>query len=259
MNVPVFLQASNLAQLGGIEHGFFTRHGGVSHGVYESLNCGLGSKDERARVLQNRAYVAGVMDVPANRLVTLYQAHTIECLVIDKPFERPLPQADALVTKAKNLAIAVSTADCTPILLAGPDAQAIGAVHAGWRGAIAGIIPATIRKMQEQGAKPENIVAAIGPVIRQESYEVGQDVISACATRDKNYERFFKPSNKAGHALFDLPGLVATELANAGVINIEDLKRDTYAEETLFFSYRRMTHRKEADYGRHLHAIVLDD
>jgi YfiH family protein len=258
MNAPVFLQAASLAQLDGIDHAFFTRHGGVSKGVYESLNCGLGSNDERARVLQNRAFVAGLMNVPANRLVTLYQAHTIECLVIDKPFEQAPPQADALVTRAPNLAIAVSTADCTPILLADADARVIGAIHAGWRGAVAGIISVTVKKMREQGAKPENIVAAIGPVIRQESYEVGQDVIAASQVRDKTYARFFKPSNKPDHALFDLPGLIAAELQKAGVTSIEDLKRDTYAEEGLFFSYRRMTHKKEADYGRHLHAIVLE-
>ncbi len=257
--MTAFLQASNLAQLPGIEHAFFTRRGGVSKDVYDSLNCGLGSKDERARVLQNRAYVAGVMNVPASRLVTLYQAHTIECLVVDKPFSEPPSHADALVTRTPHLCLGISTADCTPIFLADPQARVIGAVHAGWRGAIAGILPATIEKMCGQGAKAENIVAAIGPVIRQASYEVGQDVILACTTRDKTYERFFKPAQKSGHAMFDLPGLVAAELQKAGVTNIEDLKRDTYTEEDLFFSYRRMTHRSEPDYGRHLHAIVLED
>jgi YfiH family protein len=259
MSAPVFLQAASLAQLDGIDHAFFTRHGGVSTGVYESLNCGLGSNDERARVLQNRAYVAGIMNVSPSRLVTLYQAHTIECLVIDKPFEDTPPKADALVTRMPNLALSVSTADCTPVLLADPQARVIGAIHAGWRGALAGIVPATIERMRGQGAKPENIAAAIGPVIQQENYEVGQDVIAASQARDKTYEHFFKPSNKAGHALFDLPGLIAAELQKAGVTNIENLKRDTYAEEGLFFSYRRMTHRKEADYGRHLHAIVLEN
>lgn len=259
MSAPVLLQATNLAQLDGVDHGFFTRHGGVSKGAYESLNCGLGSNDERARVLQNRAYVAGVMNVSADRLITLYQAHTIECIVVDEPFEGAAPQADAMVTRSTNLALAVSTADCTPVLLADAGARVIGAIHAGWRGAIAGIVGVTIDKMRGLGAKPENIAAAIGPVIRQESYEVGQDVISACNARDESYARFFKPSEKSGHALFNLPGLIAVELGLAGLTHIEDIKRDTYAEEDLFFSYRRMTHKGESDYGRHLHAIVLED
>jgi YfiH family protein len=258
MSASVFLQAKNLVALSGVRHRFFTRQGGVSQGVYESLNCGLGSNDQREHVLKNRTRVANMMDVPAERLVSLYQAHTVECLVIDRPFDGPLPHADAMLTREKNLCLAISTADCTPILLADPQARVIGAIHAGWRGAVAGIIGATIEKMQDMGAEPANIIAAIGPVIRQQSYEVGRSVIESCLARDQDNARFFKPAEKTDHAWFDLPGLVAAELHKAGVRNVEDLQRDTYAEEELFFSYRRMTHRKEPDYGRHLHAIVLE-
>lgn len=258
MSGPVFLQASNLAQLEGVDHAFFTRHGGVSQGIYKSLNCGIGSDDDQGRVRQNRAFVAGVMRVAADQLLTLYQKHTTDCVVVDGPFPEKPPYADAMVTNTPNLALGISTADCTPILLADVQARVIGAVHAGWRGAVAGIIGMTIEKMRSLGAKTENIAAAIGPVIRQQSYEVGQDVITACIARNKDNEQFFKPALRPDHAMFDLPGLVAAELKRAGLSNIEDLKRDTYGDESLFFSYRRMTHRKEADYGRHLHAIVLE-
>ncbi|MES2906463.1 MAG: peptidoglycan editing factor PgeF [Pseudomonadota bacterium] len=251
------LTAKNLSGLPKLRHGFFTRCGGVSQGVYQNLNCGLGSNDERARVLQNRAYVAGTMNVAANRLVTPYQAHTVDVVVVDKPFDGEPPKADALITRTPDIAIAISTADCTPILLCDPDARIIAAVHAGWRGAVGGILVATIEKMVSLDARVDRIMAAIGPAIQQQSYEVGEDVISAAQARDSSYERFFRPA-KAGHAMFDVPGLVMAELAKAGVTNIENLGRDTYAEEELFFSYRRMTHRKEADYGRHLHAIVLE-
>lgn len=256
---PAALQAKNLGALEGVKHGFFTRHGGVSQGIYQSLNCGLGSGDERARVLQNRALAAEAMGVAANRLVTVYQAHTIDCLVIEKPFEGAPPTADALVTRVPDLALGISTADCTPIFLCDPQTRIIAAVHAGWRGAVAGILPATVEKMTSIGADVSRIVAAIGPTIRQPSYEVGLDVIADCKKRDESYECFFKPAEKVSHALFDLPGLVAAELQKAGVKTIEDLKRDTYAEEEQFFSYRRMTHRGEPDYGRHLHAIALEE
>ncbi len=256
------LQADTLKQLQKIRHGFFTRKGGVSKGIYQSLNCGLGSKDDRAFVLQNRGYVAGMMNVPFNRLVSPYQAHTVDCATIDEAFmqnpQRDELRCDALVTKTKNIAIAISTADCTPILLADAEAGVIGAVHAGWRGAVGGILGVAVSKMISLGAHPQNIVAAIGPVIRQPSYEVGQDVFNECTARGENRARFFEEFGMAGKYLFDLPGLVAAELQAAGVTAVEDLQHDTYTQEDLFFSYRRMTHRNEPDYGRHLHAICLE-
>ena len=256
------LRADNLGKIKKLRHGFFTRKGGVSKGIYESLNCGLGSKDERARVLQNRGYIAGMMNVPFNRLVSPYQAHTVDCAVIDEQFmqnpQRGELRCDALVTNSKNIAIAISTADCTPILLADAEAGVIGAVHAGWRGAVGGILAVAVAKMMTLGAMPQNIVAAIGPVIRQQSYEVGQDVFEQCTARGESKSRFFKNCGAPGKYLFDLPGLVAAELLSTGVTQIEDLQHDTYTQEEQFFSYRRMTHRNEADYGRHLHAICLE-
>ena len=250
------LQAQSLS---GVRHGFFTRHGGTSGGLYASLNCGLGSADERASVLKNRAIVARALGVAAERLVTVYQAHTATCLVVNEPFDAAPPQADALVTTVPGLALAVSSADCTPILLVDPRSRIIGAIHAGWRGAVKGVVQAAIEKMKGEGAEPSRIVAAIGPTIRQPSYEVGPEVIEACKALDAANTQFFVPSKNAGRAMFDLPGFVAGQLKRAGVTQIEDLGRDTYAEEDLFFSYRRATHRGEADYGRHLHAIALGD
>lgn len=251
------LTASTLA-IPGIVHGFFTRSGGVSHGVYASLNCGLGSKDERARVLQNRAYIAGVLGVAADRLVTVHQAHTADCVTVSQPFSPvSAPRADAMVTRVPGIALAVSTADCTPILFAEPEARVIGAVHAGWRGALSGVLEACLAAMDALGAKRERIRAAIGPTIRQPSYEVGPEVVAAFTKVDPSFARFFAPAAREGHAMFDLPGVVAERLIAADIEQIEDLGLDTYAEEARFFSYRRMTHRGEADYGRHLHAIAL--
>jgi YfiH family protein len=252
------LTAASLV-LPGLRHGFFTRAGGVSHGVYARLNCGLGSQDERPRVLQNRAYVAGVLGVAANRLVTVYQAHTAVTHVVEAPFPpEAAPQADALVTRASGIALAVSTADCTPILLADPQARVIGAVHAGWRGARDGVVESCVAAMVGLGARPDAIRAVIGPAIRQLSYEVGAEVHAAFIQVDASFARFFVPSSHADRFLFDLPGIVAARLAAAGVGQVEDMGHDTYADEARFFSYRRMTHRGEADYGRHLHAIVLE-
>lgn len=251
------LTASTLSAPG-LKHGFFTRAGGVSQGVYGRLNCGLGSKDDRGRVLQNRAHIAGLLGVGAHHLVTVHQAHTADCVVVDRPFAAAdAPRADAMVTKVPGLALGVSTADCTPILLADPQARVIGAVHAGWRGALSGVIEACLAAMDATGADRSRVRAAIGPTIRQPSYEVGPEVVEAFTAVDAGFARFFVPAPKPGHAMFDLPGVVAERLVAAGVEQVEDLGFDTYADEARFFSYRRMTHRGEPDYGRHLHAIVL--
>lgn len=251
------LHAPNLA-VPGLRHAFFTRAGGVSRGVYASLNCGLGSSDERERVLQNRAVVAGFMGVAANKLVTVHQAHTADCVTVTTPFAHAdAPRADALVTATPGIALAVSTADCTPILLADPRARVIGAIHAGWRGALGGVIEATVTAMAALGAAPERLEAAIGPTISQRNYEVGPEVLQAFLSADPAFERFFTPRDQRGHALFDLPGAVAYRLSRTGVGRVRDLGLCTYADEARFFSYRRMTHKGEPDYGRHLHAIVL--
>jgi YfiH family protein len=251
------LTSESLA-LPGLRHGFFTREGGVSRGDYATLNCGLGSKDERDRILQNRAYLAGRLGVAASRMVTVHQAHTAVAHVVTAPFPpSEAPKADAMVTAVPGILLAVSTADCTPILLADPDARVIGAVHSGWRGTLDGVLEAAVVAMAALGAVPARVRAAIGPTIRQPSYEVGAEVYEAFVTRDPAFARFFRPSRNDGRFMFDLPGVVAARLRGAGVGHVDDLGHDTYADDARFFSYRRMTHRGEADYGRHLHAIVL--
>jgi YfiH family protein len=247
-------------QLTGIRHAFFTRSGGVSGGLYASLNGGTGSKDDAAHVAENRARMAGALGVEPRRFLTLYQIHSPNVVVAEAPWtadERP--RADAIVTRMRALAIGVTTADCGPILFAEPQARVIGAAHAGWRGALGGVIEATVAAMERLGAARGRIRAAIGPMIRQANYEVGSDLIARFAAEDHASSRFFAPASRDGHALFDLGGYVAARLARAGASHIEDLGLCTYADPDRFFSYRRTTHRAEPDYGRHVNAIVLTD
>ena len=252
------LLAPALARLAGIRHAFFTRRGGVSGGPYASLNGGTGSDDLPAHVAENRSRMAGALGVAPERFLTVYQIHSPTVVVAETPWAGDArPCADAIVTRVKGLAIAVSTADCGPVLFADDAAGVIGAAHAGWRGALAGVTDATVEAMERLGAQRARIVAALGPMIRQPSYEVGPDLIGAFAAADAANERFFAPSPKASHAMFDLAGYVAARLAAAGIAVVEDVARCTYAEDELFFSYRRMTHRRETDYGRHINAIVL--
>ena len=240
----------------GVRHAFFTRQGGVSQGIYAGLNCGLGSQDERERVLQNRAYVAGSLGVAADRLAALYQVHSAHCVVVDKPFAHHEAQrADAMVTQVADLALAVSSADCSPVLFASPGV--IGAAHAGWRGALGGVIEATIAAMIALGARRQDIRASIGPTISQRNYEVGAEVRASFVDKNTAYGRFFSPSERDGFFLFDLPGLIAHRLGAAGIAAQDDVGLCTYGDEERFFSYRRMTHRGESDYGRHIHGIAL--
>ncbi len=253
------IEAQSL-RLTGIRHAFFTRSGGISGGLYASLNGGTGSKDDTASVVENRARMAGALDVEPHRFLTLYQIHSSDVVVAEAPWtadERP--RADAIVTRMRALAIGVTTADCGPILLAEPQAGVIGAAHAGWRGALCGVIEATVAAMERLGAGRGRIRAAIGPMIRQSNYEVGPDLIARFAAEDRASSRFFAPAARDGHALFDLGGYVAARLARAGVGHVEDLGLCTYADPDRFFSYRRTTHRAEPDYGRHVNAIVLTD
>jgi YfiH family protein len=254
------LQAQSLAKLPGIRHGFFTRSGGVSEGIYQSLNGGVGSGDLPDRVAENRARMGKHLGVTPERFLTCYQIHSPEVVVAETPWataERP--RADAIVTRVPNLAIGVSTADCGPVLLADPQARVIGAVHAGWRGALTGVIERALVAMEKLGAKRNHIVAAAGPMIRQPSYEVGQDLIDRFVAMEPNTVRFFKPAGRPGHAMFDLAGYIASRLRRAEVGAIEDLGHCTYADAAQFYSYRRATHRAEADYGRHINAIALVD
>jgi YfiH family protein len=253
----MMIQAPTLA-LSGIRHAFFTRKGGVSGGVYSSLNAGIGSRDDAGHVAENRARMAAALNVAPHRLLTAYQIHSPQVVVAEAPWPiEARPRADAIVTRTAGLAIGVSTADCGPILLAEPVARVIGAAHAGWRGALAGVAEATVAAMERLGAERGKIRAALGPMIRQDNYEVGPDLIARFAAEDKGSERFFRPAARDGHAHFDLGGYIAARLTRAGVRQIEDLRLCTYAEPGRFFSFRRTTHRAETDYGRHVNAIAL--
>jgi len=256
--MATMLQSPVLSALTGIRHGFFTRTGGVSTGCYESLNGGVGSNDIPAHVAENRARMATAMGVLPERLISAYQIHSPVVVTVDAPWDvNARPKADAIVTRASGLAIAVSTADCGPILFADAEAAVIGAAHAGWRGALSGVAEATIAAMERCGADRSRIVAALGPMIRQQNYEVGPEFVAQFAADDSSNERFFKSAPRAGHSLFDLAGYIAARLARAGLRHIDDLGRCTYAEPQTFFSYRRSVHRREPDYGRHLNAIAL--
>jgi YfiH family protein len=250
------LQASSLARSDRIRHGFFTRAGGVSQGVYATLNGGTGSNDTPDKVAQNRARMAAALGVAPDRLLTAYQIHSPNVVTVDQPWSER-PRADAIVTRTPKLAVGVSTADCGPLLFADSEAGVVGAAHAGWRGALTGVIEATLAAMEALGAKRSRIAAALGPTIRQPNYEVGPEFIERFLAADPTNARFFAPATREGHALFDLTGYIAERVQRAGVDDFEDLGLCTFAEPERFFSYRRMTRLGEADYGRHINAIAL--
>ncbi len=244
--------------LPGIRHAFFTRDGGVSGGCYATLNGGVGSDDSAANVAENRARMAAALGVEPRCLLTAYQIHSPDVVVAEAPWTNEArPRADGIVTRLPALAIGVSTADCGPVLFAEAQAGVVGAAHAGWRGALAGVVEATVEAMEQLGAARQKIRAALGPMIRQANYEVGPDLISRFAAADPESEAFFRPATRAGHALFDLSGYVAARLRRAGIGHVDDVGLCTYADPARFFSYRRATHRAEHDYGRHVNAIVL--
>jgi YfiH family protein len=254
------IRAHTLARLPGIRHAFFTRAGGVSKGVYASLNAGIGSSDEPRNVAENRARMAATLRVPPERFLTCYQIHSPAVVVAVEPWQaNARPRADAIVTRVAALAIGVSTADCGPVLLADAQARVIAAAHAGWRGALAGVTDETIAAMERLGAARERMVATLGPMIRQPSYETGTDVWDRFVAAAPANARFFRPAAREKHFMFDLAGYVVARLAAAGIGTIEDIGACTYADADKFFSYRRMTHRGEADYGRHINAIVLEE
>jgi hypothetical protein len=253
----MMLGSSLLAAVPGVRHAFFTSEGGVSEGVYASLNGGPGSNDDPAKVTENRARMAAQMGVTAENFLTLHQIHSPDAVVATGPWNGSRPKADALVSKTEGLAIGVTTADCGPVLFVDPHARVIGAAHAGWKGALTGILESTIDAMEKLGANRGGIVAAIGPLIRQHSYEVGAEFVERFLDADAEYARFFLPGERDGHAMFDLAGLIRLRLENAGILMIDDLGVDTYSDARCF-SYRRSVHRKEADYGRHVHAIALE-
>ena len=253
------IEATSLA-LTGIRHAFFTRAGGVSSGLYATLNGGVGSQDDAGKVVENRARMAAALAVEPQRLLTAYQTHSPKVVVAEAPWTTEnRPQADAVVTRMRALAIGVTTADCGPVLFADPHAGVIGAAHAGWRGALTGVIETTVAAMERLGAAPGQIRAAIGPMIRQSNYEVGPDLVARFRAEDPTSTRFFAPAKRDSHAMFDLAGYIAVRLKRAGITAVEDVALCTYADPEQFFSYRRTTHRAEADYGRHVNAIALTD
>jgi polyphenol oxidase len=242
----------------GLRHAFFTREGGVSDGIYAGLNGGLGSKDNQAHVAENRRRMAEQLGVTPERFLSVHQTHSPDVVVASGPWQgasRPL--ADAIVTRTEGLAIGTTAADCGPVLFADPSARVIGAAHAGWKGALSGVLESAIAAMEKLGAERDRMVAAIGPLIRQPSYEVGAEFVERFIDTDAENTRFFIPSSRRGHAMFDLGGFIRMRLENAGIPMIDDLGIDTYADER-FYSYRRSVHRGEPDYGRHVHAIVLE-
>ncbi len=247
-----------LASLAGIRHGFFTRQGGTSGGLYASLNCGLGSRDDRERVVANRDRVSAYLGAAPGSLVTVHQIHSATALVVDRPFAAgEVPKADAIVTRTPGVVAGALAADCTPVLFADPATKVVAAAHAGWRGAVGGILKSTLAVMEEMGARRSDIVVAIGPCIHQPSYEVGPEVEAQfLAAAPGNGQFFTLPPGKT-RAHFDLPGFVAHRLAAAGVARIERPSYCTYDNPELFYSYRRATHRAEPDYGRQISAIVV--
>jgi len=252
------LRAKNLS-LPRIAHGFFGRQGGVSDGIFASLNCGPGSGDDRAKVIENRRRVTEVLG-GETRLVTLYQIHSPNTVTVTTPWEiGESPQADAMVTNVPGLALGILTADCAPVLLADASAGVIGAAHAGWKGAQGGVVAATVAAMEKLGAARERIAAAIGPCISQASYEVNGEFRTLFVEANSANARFFVPSDRVGHFRFDLKDYVATRLGEAGVVNIDKLSACTYARPADFFSFRRATHKSEKDYGREVSVIVLSD
>jgi YfiH family protein len=249
--------SSLLSAIPGLRHAFFTREGGVSEGIYQGLNGGLGSNDDTAHVAENRRRMAEQMGVAPDRFLSLHQIHSPDAVVATGPWTGDKPRADALVTRTEGLAIGVTAADCGPVLFVDPAARVIGAAHAGWKGALTGVIESTVDAMEKLGADRSGTVAAIGPLIRQHSYEVGGEFVERFLDAAADNAAYFIPSSRAGHSMFDLAGYIRMRLENAGVLMIDDIGVDTYSDER-FYSYRRSVHRKEPDYGRHVHAIALE-
>jgi len=252
---PESIAAPALQAMPGIAHGFFTRRGGVSAGLYASLNCGPGSADKPEHVAENRRRVAASLGATA--LASLYQVHGREVVTVDEAYDTSArPRADGMVTKRRGIALGILSADCTPVLFADPQAGIIGACHAGWRGALAGITDATLAAMLALGADRSRIRAAIGPTIRQASYEVSEPFRIEFTTAEAASQDFFGPGKRPGHWQFDLSGYLARQLERAGV-SFEDSGLDTLSDAERFFSYRRITLAGEPDYGRQISAIAL--
>lgn len=256
MSLPV-VQSPLLSALPGVRHAFFTRQGGVSKGLFDSLNVGRGSSDEAADVEENRARAAGWFGVMPDALNTCYQIHSAKALTAEAPWGRYRPEGDGVVTDQRSVVCGALHADCAPVLIADPKARVVAAAHAGWKGALTGIVSETVAAMERLGANRADMVAAVGPCISQASYEVGEEFEATFLEADAAHAAWFIPG-APGKRQFDLPGFVLSRLAAAGVTRTEWVGRDTCTEDALFFSNRRAFKQGEPDYGRLLSAIMLD-
>ncbi len=240
--------------LGAFRHGFFTRRGGASSGIFEGLNCGFGSTDQTEAVALNRARVAEAMGVLPDALVSVHQYHSDKVLTLKEPPEGARPKADAMVTSTPGIALGILTADCAPVLFGDPAAGVVGTAHAGWKGALGGVLEATLEAMEELGADRHNTAAVIGPCISQHAYEVGPEFMDEFLTVDSEYSRFFA-GGRDDRVHFDLPAFVLFRLREAGIKQAEWTRHCTYSDPIRFYSYRRSVHQKEADYGRLISVI----
>ena len=257
MSGPEIVRSPLLSAIDGIRHGFFTRRGGVSQGVYESLNVGLGSSDDPERVQENRRRAADVFGAPQTHLVTAYQVHSARAVTTDAPWTHGPPEADALITAKPGLMLGALAADCAPVLIADGDARIVAAVHAGWKGALGGVIAQAVEAMMERGAARDRLTAAVGPCIAQVSYEVGLEFEARFLAQSLDFGRFFAIGAAPEKRQFDLPGFVLDRLAVAGVSQAEWVGADTCAEADAYFSNRRAVKLGEGDYGRLLSAIMI--
>lgn len=242
-----------------IAHGFFGRRGGVSKDMFSSLNCGPGSADDQLAIIENRARVANHFAVKSTDLLSLHQIHSPRVIEVRDPWRASeRPQADAMVTRQSDIALSILTADCGPVLFADTQARVIGAAHAGWKGAFGGVLDATVDEMIGLGANRARIRAALGPTISGAVYEVGPEFIERFLARSAAHEKFFVASERDGHFYFDLPAFIVHRLNNLAIDQVQDLNLCTYTLEEDFFSFRRTTHRAEADYGRNISVIKLE-
>lgn len=253
----MLVEAPELAALPGIRHAFFTREGGTSEGIYASLNGGLGSRDAPAHVARNRRLMTDRLGVAPDRLASLHQIHSAEAVVLEAaPDREERPRADGMATRLPGLALGIATADCGPILFADGEARVVGAAHAGWKGALGGVIEATLAAMEGLGASRGRVVAVLGPTIGRDAYEVGPEFVARFVEADPGNAAYFAPA-EGDRARFDLPAYVRARLARAGVGRVADLGLCTYSDPARFYSYRRTTHRGEPDYGRLISAVAL--
>lgn len=252
------IQSPALAAIDGVAHGFFTRRGGVSDGIYASLNCGPGSRDDRTAVTENRRRVAARLGVEASHLVTCHQHHSTDAIVVTEPWTfDAMPKADGLVTATPGIAVAALAADCAPVLFADPEARIVAATHAGWKGALGGVLESTVATMERLGARRGNIRAVLGPCIGPAAYEVGPEFEKAFTDKAQDYSVYFNRPIGRTRSYFDLPAFVLGRLEGMNLGTVESQTRCTYHHEQDLFSYRRTTHRHEPDYGRQISAIVL--